>query len=421
MRRTDPVRKDRHARTFPIAGTRRTESAQPTKRHPRELGLLTGQERGGRRVGDRGDAALEQALRGGQHLGLATRGAQCQLDGAAQLALVQAARAPVQVGVAEIVGLHVCDQSGYIQMVELDGGQPGTQQAAGVLGRDCAAAAGGALTRIALAQQPAHHRHHALGIRAGPGPGPVRMSGGQRARGEYDRGVGPLGGAALRPARGDAAGAHVRQELLWRAGRRRFGVCAPDVDPGVIVGAADPDAVARGDVRGGRTVQLGCAGAVADLPHPEQLGQTAAMARVQWSADDVVGMRERAGDVALIHVRGAQLHVVRVGLQPVVVVRRDVVAEHVHRHRGLAAEAGGQLLGDEHVGTVGDLHDAVDRVVVGDRDEVHTPALGQLIDLLGRRGALRQPRGALHAELGDLRSGRVAMHVHPADALLVRV
>ena len=110
-------------------------------------------------------------------------------------------------------------------------------------------------------------------------------------------------------------------------------------------------------------------------------------------------MGERAGDVALVHVGGAELDVAGVALQPLVVVGGDVVAEHVHLHGGFAAEARGELLGDEHVGTVGDLQGAVDGVVVGDGHEVHAAALGQGVDLLGRGGALGQSGGALYAEL----------------------
>ncbi len=66
---------------------------------------------------------------------------------------------------------------------------------------------------------------------------------------------------------------------------------------------------------------------------------------------------------------------------------------------GLAAEAGRELLGDEYVGTVGDLEDAVDRVVVGDRHEVHAAPLGERVDLLGRGRALGQTQGSLDPEL----------------------
>ena len=360
---------------------------------------------------------------------------------------------------SERLVLHVGDQAARVEVVELHRRQPRAQQTASVLGRDrpdptvrVVCPAGGALAGIALAQEAAHHRHHPLGVgtpRASRAPdaGPGRWRGigirrdhenglpascrtreargmsargrirDQRARGQRDRRVCPLRRAALRTTRCDAAGAHVREELLRRRGMGRLRVGAPDVYARVVVGTADADRVARGDICGGRTVQLGCAGAVADLPHAEQLRQAPAVARGQRSADHVVGMGQSAGDVALVHVSSAQLHVAGIGLQPVVVVGGDVVAEHVHRHRGLAAKVGGELLGDEHVGTVGDLHDAVDRVVIGDRDEVHAPPSGELVDLLGGRGALRQSGGALHAELRYLRGGRVAVHVHPADLL----
>ena len=60
---------------------------------------------------------------------------------------------------------------------------------------------------------------------------------------------------------------------------------------------------------------------------------------------------------------------------------------------------------------VGDRQRAGDRVVVGDRHEVHPAALGELVDLFGRRGALGQVQRALDAELRQLRGRRVDMHV----------
>ena len=91
----------------------------------------------------------------------------------------------------------------------------------------------------------------------------------------------------------------------------------------------------------------------------------------------------------LAQVARDDLDVVGVGLQPVVIVGRDPVTEDVHG-LGLAAEARGQLLRDEDVGPVGDLQHPVDRVVIGDRHEIHTSALGERVDLFRRRGALGQ-------------------------------
>ena len=134
---------------------------------------------------------------------------------------------------------------------------------------------------------------------------------------------------------------------------------------------------------------------------------------MQRRLDGVEGMRQRAGDLVLVQVVGDDLDVVGVRLQPVVIVRRDPEAEDVDGLR-LAAEPGGQLLGHEDVGPVGDLQHAGDRVVVGDRHEVHSAALGEGVDLLGRRGALGQAERALDAELRHLRRRRVAVQVRAA-------
>jgi hypothetical protein len=115
-----------------------------------------------------------------------------------------------------------------------------------------------------------------------------------------------------------------------------------------------------------------------------------------------------------MQVLRAGIDVVGVALEPLVVGRRDAPAEDVHGLR-LAAEADGELLGHEHAGAVGDLEDAGDRVVVGDRDEVHTAPLGELVDLLGGRGALGQPERPLDAEARLLRGGRVAVEIDPRD------
>ena len=78
------------------------------------------------------------------------------------------------------------------------------------------------------------------------------------------------------------------------------------------------------------------------------------MAPGQRRGDVEEGMRERAGDPVLVQVCGAGLEVAGMRLQPLVVSGSDPVTEDVNR-LGLAGEAGGQLLGDEAVGTVGQL------------------------------------------------------------------
>jgi hypothetical protein len=81
-------------------------------------------------------------------------------------------------------------------------------------------------------------------------------------------------------------------------------------------------------------------------------------------------------------------------------VRGDAVAENVHG-LWLALELRGQFLGDERVVQVIERQRAVDRVVVGDRHEVHAPSLGQLIDLGRGGGAFGDAQRALDPELGD--------------------
>jgi hypothetical protein len=105
-----------------------------------------------------------------------------------------------------------------------------------------------------------------------------------------------------------------------------------------------------------------------------------------------------------MQVLRACLDVAVVLLQPGVIVGGDPEAEQMDGLR-LAAEPHGELLGDEDVVAIGDLEAAVDRVVIGDRHEVHAAPLGELVDLLGRGSAFRQSQAALNAELADLGRG----------------
>jgi hypothetical protein len=185
----------------------------------------------------------------------------------------------------------------------------------------------------------------------------------------------------------------------------------------VVVGAADSGTAVGVDVDGGGSVELGRARAVAHLPRAEEVGESAPVPRGQRRRDGVERMRERAGDLVLVQVGGDGLDVAGVRLQPVVVVRRDAVDEHVDRLR-LAVELRRQLLRDEHARPVGDLQHPVDRVVVGDRHEVHPAPFGEGVDLLRRRRALRQPECALYAELRYLGGRRMAVQVGPARPLI---
>ena len=81
------------------------------------------------------------------------------------------------------------------------------------------------------------------------------------------------------------------------------------------------------------------------------------MAPGQRRGDVEEGVRQRAGDPVLVQVCGAGLDIAGMCLQPLVVSGSDPVTEDVNR-LGLAGEAGGQLLGDEAVGPVGELQAA---------------------------------------------------------------
>ncbi len=91
--------------------------------------------------------------RGARDVRLAASRRERALDRGAQLALVRASGSAVEVGVAEALVLHVGDQAGLVEMVELDGVQPGAQQATRICRRDRAARVVRTVARIALAEQ----------------------------------------------------------------------------------------------------------------------------------------------------------------------------------------------------------------------------------------------------------------------------
>ena len=312
-----------------------------------------------------------------------------------------AARAPLERRVREAVGLQVIEQHALVGL-ELDGLEPRAQHGPRVARPEVSA------LRLVLHHDPLDHPHHRGRVRRR-----LVVVAAERPDGERHRRVRPLGSRALVAEGPDAARAHVGEELLRCGGLRGLGPRAPDVDPGVVVRAADPDPPVGVDVDGGRQIELPGARAVADLPDREQLREPTPVAGGERRLDGVERVGERARDLVLVQVGGDRLDVARVGLQPVVVGGRDAEAQHVHRVR-LAAEARGQLLGHERVGTAGDLEDAGDRVVVGDRHEVHAAALGQGVHLFGRRGALGQPQLALDPELRHLGGRRVTMQVRSA-------
>ncbi len=248
---------------------------------------LLGAEEGGRgRVGEGRDERLEDAVRGGAEVA-ALEGGEAVVDGDAEAALVAAAGAAVEVGVGEAVGLQHLEQLAAADL-DPDPGEPGLEQAAGVLGADV----GGdlALAGIALADHPFGHlqdRGRVGGLAGDLDAGVVEGAGGER-----HRGVRPLRGGTLFAPRLGMAVAHQGEKLFRRGGGRHLGPGAADVHAGVVVGAGDPGAAVGVDVDGGGHVQLRGARPVADLPDREELGQPAPVAPCERRRDGEEGMRQ---------------------------------------------------------------------------------------------------------------------------------
>ena len=307
----------------------------------------------------------------------------------------------------EALALHQPDQL-TLREVKLDGAQPRPQQRARVVRAE--AGAGVARARVALLHQPLDHRED----RAGVGGGAGRLAAAERAGGERHRGVRPLRRAAVLAEWRGVTGPDLIEVVAPGRALLRLRERAADVDAGVIVRAADAGAAVCLDVDLGGRVELGRTRTVARLPDRKELRQAAAVARQERRLDGVERVRERACDLALRKLIGDGLDVAGERLQALVVGPGDPPAEDVHR-LGLAAKPGRELLGDERVLVArGEFDRAVDRVVIGDRHEVHPAALGEVVDLLRRRRALRQTERALHAQLGHRRGGRMAMQVDPA-------
>ena len=237
---------------------------------------------------------------------------------------------------------------------------------------------------VAFSHDALDDREHRRRIGAADG-----LAAPQRPDGQRHRRVGPFGGAALRPVRAGATGPDVRQKLFGPGRARRLGESPTDIDSGVVIGPPDGGAAMGLDVDERREVQFLGAGTIARLPDREQLRQSPPVARRERRLDGVERMRQRGRDLAPVEVDGARLDVIVVSLKPVVVVLVDPIAEDVNRLR-LALEPHGQLFGHERVGKVIEREGADDRVVVGDRHEVHPATLGEFVDLFGRGRALGQ-------------------------------
>ena len=117
-------------------------------------------------------------------------------------------------------------------------------------------------------------------------------------------------------------------------------------------------------------------------------------------ADAVQRVRQRARDLALVEqideVEDVLARPIQVGPGRVV----DSPGQHVHRDAVLG-EQGRDLDPDDHVGVMGDLHCAGDRVVVGQGDQIHPASLaggvrvGRVDEGLGHQGARQEPAAGI--------------------------
>src|SRR5919197_6669333 len=234
------------------------------------------------------------------------RGGDDRADRLGELALVRAARAAEEVGVADVVALQEGEQLALVER-KADGVQPRAQEPARVLGPEVRADR--AAPGVALAHDALDHGED----RARVWPR-LAVAAPERAHGERHRRVRPLGRAALVAVRGRAAGADVGQELLRSLGLGRLGERPPDVDAGVVVGPPDAGAAVGLDVDRRGCVELPRAGPVARLPDREELREAPAVARRERRLDGVERVREGAADLVVVQVAGDEVDVVRVRL-----------------------------------------------------------------------------------------------------------
>jgi hypothetical protein len=192
--------------------------------------------------------------------------------------------------------------------------------------------------------------------------------------------------------------------------RRELGPRPADVEQAVVVGA--PDAGLHPRLRPerfeivtlrqlldfrlrqpvehgleGLAVQ-GAVGAVVALETLEQQQQPLKVPALQLLVLAVDRVGDGVGDLFARDIGGDVVDVFRQRLQRLVVGAADAVDEDVHLALVLG-EPARELFADEHAGLpVDDPQHALDRVVVGDRDEVHAAALRLRVNLGGGAVAL---------------------------------
>ena len=176
----------------------------------RELRPLPAEERDRGHVRHHRDAGLEQAPRGLQVPVARRRGLRHPLHRRAQLALVAAAGAPVELRVAEVVALHQLDQRLGALRPEPGRRSPATRSSSRARPRDRGCPTGSRRRWLPSLTTRSARRRTASGSRRAHGAGPRVGLAQQRPGGERQRRVGPLGGASLR-----ATGPRPRRAGRW--------------------------------------------------------------------------------------------------------------------------------------------------------------------------------------------------------------
>ena len=272
------------------------------------------------------------------------------------------------------------------------------------------------------AQLNVEQRRHRLG-------GLAVGVGGERCHrvGELDRrAVGALGGSRARRHRVEERGGRV-------ARRRRPGV--GDVDRAVVVGAAGErdrpgvhrlEVVPTGQLRevpvrrrsrdpAGDEVRVLRPGAVPPLPDREEEHHPLDVPRRERRPHPVQRVRERVHEAALAEEGDELVDRAAVGLKVGVVLLGQVPHEDVQRRRVLG-EAGRDLDREEGVLEVRDPQRALDRVVVGDRDEVHPPSPRHAVDALRLGERLPEPRAPQRKVPAIRRKARMNVQVAASSA-----
>ena len=267
----------------------------------RQLQLLAPQEGGRGGVRDRRHAGVEELGGGATEVrkpALLDHGHGVVHD-PGEFALVDPARAAVEVLVADVAVLEMLDEPALVDL-QVHRPKPGAQQRERVPRPEVTLRL--ARADVALAHHALDDLDHRKRVRT-----VLLLTVSERPDRERHRRVRPLGRAALVTVGNGVAGADLGEELNCVAGSGRLREGAADVDSGVVVGAADRGAAMRLDVDEGRQVQLLGAGPVARLPDRKQLREAAAVTRRERRLDREERMREGGRDPTIVQVLRARL------------------------------------------------------------------------------------------------------------------